>query len=70
MAVHMQKNHKPGDPLTVYRKREELTLLELADKIGVTAQRINEMEKGRREISKENAKKLAVVFGISPARFI
>lgn len=66
----MEKNHKPGDSLRNFRLNRGYTLAKLAEKLGVTAQRVHDMEKGLRGISKETAKKLAVIFKTNPARFI
>ena len=66
----MKKKTTPGDSLRIYRTRDQLTQKELANKIGVTQQRINEMEKGQRGISKEIAKKFGLMFGTSPVQFI
>lgn len=49
----------PGDILQGARDREELTQTELAEKIGVKPHHISEMEKGKRSIGKDMAKRLA-----------
>ena len=46
------------------------TLAETGKKIGVSAYRVSDYETGQRAISKEVAKKLAVIFNVSPAVFI
>jgi DNA-binding XRE family transcriptional regulator len=61
---------KPGDVLAAYRFRDGLTRKALADKVGITFQRVYDMEKGKRGISKEMAKRFAQLFKTSPARFI
>ncbi len=66
----MEKSITAGESLRAYRTRDGLTQSALAERVGMTPQRINEMEKGRRGISKETAKKLARFFKTSPARFI
>jgi DNA-binding XRE family transcriptional regulator len=66
----MKKTITPGDSLRIYRTRDHLTQVALAAKIGATQQRINEWEKGKREMSKEIAKKLGELFGTSPVKFI
>ena len=62
----------PAKALQVYRKNRGLTLLQLAGLLGPTVrvQNISNMENGSRGISKAMARKLAKVFGASPARFI
>ena len=49
----------PGDILQGARDREGLTQTELAAKIGVKPHHISEMEKGKRSIGKDMAKRLA-----------
>jgi DNA-binding XRE family transcriptional regulator len=66
----MEKNRKPGDSLRNYRLNRAYTLAKLAEKLGLTPQRVHDMEKGLRGISKATAKKLAVIFKTNPARFI
>jgi len=66
----MKRKMTPGNSLRIYRTRDRLTQNALATKIGVTQQRVNEMEKGKRGISKDIAKKIAELFGTSPAQFI
>lgn len=66
----MQEKTKPGDVLAAYRFREGMTRKALAEKVGTTYQRIYDYERGKRDISKAVAKKLASVFKTSAARFI
>jgi len=49
----------PGDVLKGARDREGLTQNELAEKIGVKPHHISEMEKGKRSIGKDMARRLA-----------
>jgi len=51
----------PGDILQGSRDREGLTQTELAAKIGVKPHHISEMEKGKRSIGKNMAKRLSKV---------
>jgi transcriptional regulator with XRE-family HTH domain len=60
----------PGEKLRELRIVTGMTLRVVAEKAGVTFQRINEYESGRVSISKTVAKKLAVIFHVSPAVFI
>jgi len=60
----------PGEKLRELRLATGMTLKAVGDKIGVTFQRVNEYESGRYGISKTIAKKLAALFGVSPALFI
>jgi DNA-binding XRE family transcriptional regulator len=52
-------NFHPGDTLKGARLMHELTQAKLAAMIGVRASHISEMEKGKRPIGKEMAKRLA-----------
>jgi DNA-binding XRE family transcriptional regulator len=52
-------NFHPGDTLKGARLMHELTQSKLAAVIGVKASHISEMEKGKRPIGKEMAKRLA-----------
>jgi len=60
----------PGEKLRELRLATGMTLKAVGESIGVTYQRVNEYEGGRYGISKTIAKKLADVFGVSPAIFI
>jgi len=61
---------KPSDNLKIYRANSKLSQGKLAKKIGVLPTHISEMERGKRGISKQIAKKLAVLFDISIEKFI
>ena len=65
-----KKKLTPSDNLKGYRELTGLTQVQLSKKIGVSAQRISDMENGHREISKVNAKKLAKFFHTSADMFI
>jgi DNA-binding XRE family transcriptional regulator len=61
----------PGENLRIYRENTGLTQAELGKKLGnISRQNISSMEKGKRGISKEIAKKLAHVLNAPIARFI
>ena len=60
----------PGDKLRELRKACGWTLAVVGEKIGVTPYRVSDYESGQRSISKTIAKKLAELFGVSPAVFI
>jgi DNA-binding XRE family transcriptional regulator len=68
-SIDSQMN--PGDNLKVYRENAGLSQAELGKKLGnIPRQNISSMEKGKRGISKENAKKLAQVLHAPISRFI
>jgi len=68
----IRKKTTPGDAMRLYRENRGLSQESLAAKLGprLRKQHVCDMENGRRPISKAVAKKLAGVFGTSPARFI
>lgn len=58
-----KKRLKPGDYVRLYRMNAQLTQGKLGEMLGsFTRQNISEMEKGKRGISKEVAKKLSIIF--------
>ena len=58
-----KKNMIPGDYIRVYRMNAQMTQEELGIKLGnFSRQNVSELEKGKRGISKEVAKKLALIF--------
>jgi len=61
---------RTGDILRGFRAREEMTQAKLAAKVGVKAANISEMERGRRTIGKDMAKRLAKVFKVSYKVFL
>ncbi len=61
----------PGETMKIYRENLGLSQTELGKKLGkFTRQKISDMENGKRNISKEVAKRLSLVFGIPVGRFI
>jgi DNA-binding XRE family transcriptional regulator len=61
----------PGDNLKIYRENHHLTQAKLGEMLGgIPRQHISNMERGIRPISIKNARRLAEIFGISPAKFI
>ncbi len=57
---------KLGEIIKSYRKRNNLTLQQLADKIGVTNMTISHYEQGTRKPKKEYLLKIAEVLRVSP----
>ena len=61
----------PGETIKIYRENLGLTQAELGKKLGkFSRQKISDMERGVRSISKEVAKKLSQLFEVSADRFI
>ena len=60
----------PGTTLRFYRKLHNMTQEELAFRIGVTKQKISNMEHNAKPISRKTAYRLSEAFKISPGRFI
>jgi DNA-binding XRE family transcriptional regulator len=63
-------NFHPGDTLKGARLMHEMTQTKLAVMIGVKASHISEMEKGKRPIGKEMAKRLAKALNTSYQVFL
>lgn len=55
----------PGSRLHGLRVREGLTQKDMADKLGVRQHHISEMEKGKRAIGLEMAKRISSMFDVS-----
>ena len=66
-----KKNMTPGDYIKIYRQNHILTQEQLGQKLdGISRQYISDLENGRRNISKDIAKKLAVLFEVPVQRFL
>ncbi|MBF0433328.1 MAG: helix-turn-helix transcriptional regulator [Fibrobacteria bacterium] len=65
-----KKRITPGDYVKTYRENLELTQAALGERVDMTRAYICDLEKNRRPISKEMAKKLAKIFGVSVSCFI
>jgi DNA-binding XRE family transcriptional regulator len=66
----MKEKETPGEILRFYRTLHKMTQEDLADRMGVTKQKISNMEHNAKPISRKTAYQLSEVFGISPGRFI
>jgi DNA-binding XRE family transcriptional regulator len=65
------KQMSPNVHMRLYRETRGLTQVQLGKKLGgISRQRISDMEKGRRPINKEIAKKLAGLFNTSVEKFL
>jgi DNA-binding XRE family transcriptional regulator len=61
----------PGETLKIYRENIGLSQDALGKKLGkFTRQKISDMENGKRNISKEVAKKLSLIFDVPIDKFI
>jgi DNA-binding XRE family transcriptional regulator len=60
----------PGMVLQGFRLRDEMTQTELAEKLGISQNRISDMENGKRSITKNTAMMLANLFDTSYKVFI
>jgi DNA-binding XRE family transcriptional regulator len=65
-----KEKETPGDTLRFYRTLHKMTQETLAAQIGVTKQKISNMEHNTKPISRKTAYQLSEVFRISPGRFI
>ena len=67
----IKKEMSPGDYMKIYRQNRKMTQTELGKELGgISKQNISHMERGTQGISKNNAKKLAELFNVSPDVFI
>lgn len=67
----VREKSAPGDNLRIYRQNHSLTQAQLGERLGgIPRQHVSNMERGTRPISIKNARKLARLFKVSPARFI
>ena len=67
----IQQQVTPGEIVRMYRENVGMTQAELGQKLGtLSRQKISDMEHNRRSISKEAAKKLSQIFGVSVERFL
>ena len=61
----------PGEALKIYRENAGLTQSELGKKLGkFSRQKISDLERGKRNISKEMAKQLSKIFQVPVVRFL
>jgi DNA-binding XRE family transcriptional regulator len=66
----MKAEETPGDTLRFYRKLHKMTQRELAEKLEVSKQKISNMERNLKPVSRKTAYRLSEIFGIKPGRFI
>jgi DNA-binding transcriptional regulator YiaG len=69
-AKKMEKLSTPGDCIQTYRENKSWTQDELGKRVGVSRSYVSDWENGRRKVSKDKAKLLTKLFGISPEYFI
>jgi plasmid maintenance system antidote protein VapI len=65
-----KKRITPGDYVETYRENLGLTQAALGEKVGMSRAYVCDLEKNRRPVTKEMAKKLSKVFDVSVACFI
>jgi transcriptional regulator with XRE-family HTH domain len=65
-----QSKETPGSTLRFYRKLHKMTQAVLGEKLGVSKQKVSNMENGIIPISRKTAYQLAEFFGRAPGRFI
>jgi DNA-binding XRE family transcriptional regulator len=65
-----KETETPGSTLRFYRTLRHMTQEELAARLGVTKQKISNMEHNTKPISRKTAYQLAEIFQIRPGRFI
>jgi len=66
-----KKGMKPGDYLRIFRENSQISQAKLGILLhGFSRQNVSEMEKGKRGISKETAKKLSKIFNKPIEKFL
>jgi HTH-type transcriptional regulator/antitoxin HigA len=70
LARKIDARMTPGKYLKNLREANGLTQQDIANKTGHRPAYVSDMENDRRAISRKTARKLAEVFGVSPALFI
>ncbi|GHU44632.1 hypothetical protein FACS1894190_16190 [Spirochaetia bacterium] len=65
-----KKRETPCNTLRFYRKLHNMTQNMLAEQLGITKQKISNMEHNAKPISRKTAYQLSEVFKIDPGRFI
>lgn len=60
----------PGEWVAVYRHKRGHTQKELGELLGVSAQNVSEIERGKRAVSVRMANKLAAIYQVDAARFV
>jgi DNA-binding XRE family transcriptional regulator len=66
----LQAKKKPGDTLRFYRRLHKMTQPRLGTLLGVSKQKISNMENGIIPISRQTALKLEEIFKVRAGRFI
>lgn len=70
LADIIEKYTEGGAALKGLRLREDLTQVEMAKKLGITQANLSSMERGKRPIGKNMAKRLGELFHISYKLFL
>lgn len=70
LAKELKARRTPGKAIRIYRENFRWTQAQLGEKLGVKASFVSDMENGRRAVSKQMAKTLSKLFGISVERFV
>jgi DNA-binding transcriptional regulator YiaG len=70
VARGIEKDMTPGKALRHLREMCDLTLEEVGENVGVSAQRVHDWESGERSISKNKAKGLSKLFNCGAEQFI
>ncbi|MDR1930945.1 MAG: helix-turn-helix domain-containing protein [Treponema sp.] len=66
----MEEKETPGDTLRFYRTLHRMTQEDLAVRLGITKQKISNMEHNAKPISRKTAYQLSEIFKTGPGRFI
>jgi len=60
----------PGMILRGFRGRDDMTQMVLAEKLGISQNRVSDMESGKRPISRRMAEKLGIIFEVPYKAFL
>ena len=60
----------PGMVLRGFRGRDDMTQTDLAEKLGISQNRVSDMESGKRTISRRMAEKLGALFEVPHKAFL
>lgn len=70
LAKEIGARQTPGKAIRIYRENFGWTQAQLGEKLEVRASFVSDLENGRRMVSKQTAKDLAKIFGVSVAYFV
>ena len=70
LAKEIEARQTPGKAIRIYRENLGWTQAQLGNKLEVRASFVSDLEHGRRMVSRQTAKELAKIFGVSVEHFV